>query len=53
MAKYRRERALDRSEMGQPTSPRTSAAGVTSLAVKIVDPATRSMIDDFLARRGA
>ena len=50
-AKAKRQAALSRPEMLQPTAPRRSAAGPTSMAVKSEDPATRRMIDEALARR--
>lgn len=50
-ARYRREKALARAELREPTQPRVSV-GVTSAPIKIEDPAVRSMVDDFLARRG-
>lgn len=50
-AKGRRLIALGRPELLYPTTPRTSAAGATSMAVKAEDPETRKLIDDALARR--
>lgn len=50
-AKAGRQIAINRSELRQPSQPRETAAGPTSLAVKAVDPATREMIEAFLARR--
>lgn len=50
-AKARRGAALARVELGQPTVPRTSAAGPTSMAVKVEDPNIRAMIDAALAKR--
>lgn len=53
-AKARRDSAMARNELRQPSSPRTSAAGPTSMAIKETDPATTSMIAAFLAKkRGA
>jgi hypothetical protein len=51
-AKARREFALARPEMLQPSSPRAPAAGPTSMAVKVEDPAVADMVAAFLARRG-
>ena len=51
LAKTTRARALARPEMLLPSSPRKAAAGLTSMAVKIEDPATRRMIDEAVARR--
>lgn len=42
-ARARRDHALARQELGQPTVPRTSPAGVTSMGIKV-----RSASDDFL-----
>lgn len=53
MAKLKRERAMMRPEILQPSTPRTPASGVTSMAVKAEDPETRRMIDEALARRSA
>lgn len=50
-AQAKRQTALDRPELLQPTTPRRSAAGPTSMAIKDEDPATRRMIDEALARR--
>lgn len=50
-AKAKRQAAIDRPELLQPTTPRRSAAGPTSMAIKDEDPATRRMIDEALARR--
>jgi len=49
-ARARRQAAMMRPEILQPTTPRTSAAGPTSMAVKIEDPNTRRMIDEAIAR---
>lgn len=51
IAKARRQAALARPEVLQPTTPRVAAAGVTSMAIKAEDPATRRMIDEAIARR--
>lgn len=50
-AKARRQAALARPEMLQPSTPRRSAAGPTSMAIKTEDPATRRLIDEAIARR--
>ena len=50
-AKGRRAAAIARVELGQPTVPRESASGATSMAIKAEDPKVRAMIDDALARR--
>lgn len=47
-----RSNALARVELGQPTVPRVSAAGATSMAVKAEDIGLRKMIDEALAKRG-
>ena len=52
-AKARRQAALDRPELRGPSTPRLSAAGPTSMAVKAEDPATRRLIDEALAKRGS
>ena len=51
IAKARRQAALARPEVLQQTTPRVTAAGVTSMAIKAEDPATRRMIDEAIARR--
>lgn len=51
-AKARRAHALERRELGQPTTPRISPAGPTSMSIKIQDPATVAMVENFLASRG-
>lgn len=50
-ATARREHALKRLDLRDPTSPREAATGPTSHAVKAVDPSTRAAIDAFLAAR--
>jgi hypothetical protein len=53
-AKARRQGALERNELRQPSAPRQAAAGATSFAVKAEDPSDRAAIDAFLAaRRGS
>ena len=49
-AKLRRSDALRRGELVIETAPRVFPAGPTSSAIKVEDPATRRMIDEFLAR---
>ena len=51
-AKARRQHALDRRELREPSAPRVAAASATSFAVKTVDDETRRMIDEALAKRG-
>jgi len=51
IAKARRQAALARPEILQPSAPRVSAAGITSMAVKAEDPETRRLIDEALAKR--
>ena len=50
-AKAKRDAALSRAELGWPTAPRISAAGVTSMAVKAEDQAVRKMVDEAMARK--
>lgn len=52
-AKAKRAAAMMRPELLQPTSPRVSADGPVSMAVKIEDPENRRLIDEALARRAA
>lgn len=47
----RRAHALARVELRQPTVPRESAAGATSAAIKITDPADQDLIAAFLAKK--
>ncbi|MDO8535059.1 MAG: hypothetical protein Q7S17_10020 [Xanthobacteraceae bacterium] len=51
-AKATHSRALARPELGQPTTPRAPAVGVTSMAVKVQDAETRRIIDEALAKLG-
>lgn len=50
-AKAKRDSAMARREFSYPSEPRTSAAGMTSLAIKVMDPKLRALIDAALARR--
>lgn len=50
-AKARRSHALARNEVCQPTTPRVSAAGVTSAPVKSADPEIDRLVAEFLSRR--
>lgn len=50
-AKARRQAAIERPEILQPTTPRRPATGPTSMAVKAEDPETRRLIDEAIARR--
>jgi hypothetical protein len=47
-ARARREFALQRRDLREPSTPRAAAAGVTSHAVKKIDTDTRAAIDAFL-----
>lgn len=51
-ARARRESAMARQELGQPTSPRDPAAGPTSMAVKRRDTTDDRLVAEFLAQRG-
>lgn len=51
-ARLRRETALARAELRGDSQPRKPAAGVTSFAVKVDDPADRQRISEFLEQRG-
>lgn len=51
-AKARREHALSRRELGQPTSPRVPAAGPVSMAVKARNTFDDAMIEEFLRAKG-
>lgn len=44
--------ARARGELREPSTPRRSAAGPMSPAVKVVDDATRALIDQALKERG-
>lgn len=48
--KAKRERALERAELRQPSEPR-APVGLTSFPIKVEDPETRKMIDSALAER--
>ena len=52
IARVRRDAALARPEMLQPSAPRVPAAGITSMAVKVQDPEIRKMIDDAMKKLG-
>lgn len=52
-AKARRQSALDRTELRGDPTPRVAAASPMSMGVKTVDPETRRLIDEALARRGS
>ena len=52
-AKARRDNALARMDLRQPTTPRTSAAGPTSHSIKVPDPEAARAIEAFLAKREA
>lgn len=50
MRRSKRSAALDRNELREGTAPRTFV-GITSMAVKTTDAATRALIDEWLERR--
>lgn len=50
-AASRREHALARRELGQPTAPRVSAAGPTSMAIKAQDPSDAFLIEAYLRKQ--
>ena len=50
-AKARRDHALARLDLREPSVPRTAAAGPTSHAVKMVDPEAAAAIAAYMARR--
>lgn len=50
-AKARRAHALARIDLREPSSPRENAAGPTSPAVKVMDPAAAAAIEAFMAKR--
>ena len=52
-SKARRDHALARRDLREPSEPRETAASPTSFAVKTVDSETRRMIDAALAARTA
>jgi hypothetical protein len=47
----RRDNALARRDLREPSAARQAATSPTSFAVKAVDPDVRRMIDEALARR--
>lgn len=49
-ARARRDRALARQEIGQPTAPRRPASGPTSMAVKMRDAGDDALIENFLRK---
>lgn len=51
-SKARREHALGRLELREPSSPREPAASPISHAIKRRDPGVQAAIDAFLARQG-
>lgn len=51
-SKARREHALGRLDLREPSSPREPAASPTSHAIKARDPAMQAAIDAFLASKG-
>lgn len=50
-AQAKRASALVRREFCEPSADRRPSGGIVSMAVKAEDPATRAMIDAFLAKR--
>lgn len=48
----RYQQALDRPELRGPGVPRIPADGPVSHALKVLDPDTRRLVDEVLARRG-
>lgn len=52
IARERRQRALNRTELRYASEPRRPASGSTSFPVKVVDPDVQRMIDEALAKRG-
>lgn len=51
-SKARRACALARLDLREPTTPRSTAAGPTSHAVKVTDPETARAIAEFMSRKG-
>lgn len=51
-SKARREHALQRLDLREPSHPRQPAVGPTSHAVKKIDMASQAAIEAFLARKG-
>ena len=52
IARERRQRALNRTELRYASEPRAPAQGSTSFPVKVIDPEVQRMIDEALAKRG-
>lgn len=52
-AKARRETALARVELREPSSPRSTADGATSFPIKARDPDVAAAVAAFLAKKGA
>lgn len=50
-AKARREFALQRRDLREPSTPRAQAAGPISHAVKVVDPETERLVAEFMERK--
>lgn len=50
-ARLRREQALARTEIMQPTAPRVSSAGIMSMSIKTVPEGDRRLIDEALEKR--
>lgn len=50
-SRARRDSALARVEMGQPSSPRVSAVGPVSMGVKVRDASDDLLIEAYLAQK--
>ena len=50
-SKARREHALARLDLREESTPREPAIGVTSQAVKVMDPASAAAIEAFMSRK--
>lgn len=51
IARERRQRALNRTELRYASEPRAPAQGSTSFPVKVIDPEVQRMIDEALAKK--
>lgn len=51
-AKARRDYALQRRELREPSEPRQAPSGPTSFPIKKIDTATQRLIAEALAKRG-
>lgn len=50
-ARARRDSALARQELGQPTEPRTAPVGPTSMGIKVRSASDDLLIESYLAQR--